>query len=196
MPVSNKVNPAALGLPIEDIAEIDFTRSDTPFMTYEIQPEAPGDSAAIDDLIEKSFGPERTKRTVHRFRIGRDPIRDLSFVGRADGVMVASIRFWMVQLPDGRPVPLLGPLAVDPELRGFGVGRSLVRHALDVVAARGHEAVLIIGDPGYYAGFGFSVAAVEGLEMPGPVGPLTFMGLENVAGALQGMSGTVTPLSV
>ncbi len=193
---SKPFDPARLGLPNEEIAEIDFSRSDTPFMAYEIHPEAPGDSADIANLIEKSFGPERTKRTVHLFRIGRNPIQPLCFVGRADGMLVASIRFWMVQLPDGRQVPMLGPLAVDPSLRGYGVGRALVRHALEAVENAGHPAVLIVGDPGYYAPFGFSVALVKDLEMPGPVGPLTFMGLELTPDALCGFSGMVEPIPV
>lgn len=162
-------------------------------MSYEIQAEAAEDAAAIAALIDASFGPERLKRTVHRFRDGRAPIPGLGFVGRADGIIVGSIRFWMAQLPDTCPVPLLGPLAVDPSLRGYGVGRALVRWGIDAVAARGHPAILIVGDPGYYAPFGFTVASVAGLTMPGPVGPLSFMGLELEEGRLSRLSGPVVP---
>lgn len=180
--------------------------SEAPFMpkslsplAVAISPETDADRAAVDALIAGSFGPDREKRTVYRFREGRDPIADLAFVARlpegegdADR-LVASLNFWKTRGPAG-PLPLLGPLAVLPGLRGRGVGRALVAHGLTATRAKGWPAVLIVGDPGYYAPFGFSVEPVAGLELPGPVGPLTFMGLEFEAGALSALVGPVSPV--
>ncbi|MEQ8602500.1 MAG: N-acetyltransferase [Marivibrio sp.] len=171
---------------------------DLPPLDVSIEPEKPEDQPAVDALIAESFGPEREKRTVYRFRDGRPPLGDLAFVARLKEAttgaekLVASLNFWAVAGPEG-PLPLLGPLAVLPALRGRGVGRALVAHGLSETKRLGWPAVLIVGDPGYYAPFGFSVGPVAGLELPGPVGPLTFMGLEFEVGALTGLVGSVRP---
>lgn len=168
-----------------------------PPLPYRIEPETPAHDAAVQALIAESFGAERTKRTVYRFREGRAPIPGLAFValveetGGADR-LVASLNFWEVAAPGG-PLPLLGPLAVLPDLRGRGVGRALVGHGLSAARDAGWPAVLIVGDPGYYAPYGFSVGPVAGLDLPGPVGPLTFMGLEFEAEALSARRGAVGP---
>ena len=172
-----------------------------PPLPYRIAPEEPAHAPAVEALIAESFGPERAKRTVYRFRDGRSPIAALAFVGllpegegEAAGSerLVASLNFWEVAAPGG-PLPLLGPLAVLSDLRGRGVGRALVVHGLAAARDQGWPAVLIVGDPGYYAPFGFSVGPVAGLDLPGPVGPLTFMGLEFTPGALSGRAGAVVP---
>lgn len=186
---------------------------DLPPIDLEIAPETPDDASAVDALIARSFGPDRTKRTVYRFRDGRAPIAALAFVARARGQggeygengenggdgaaaparLLGSLNFWEVEAPGGR-LPLLGPLAVLPSLRGRGVGRALVAHGLAEARRLGWPAVLIVGDPGYYAPHGFTVACVAGLELPGPVGPLTFMGLEFAPGALSTRRGPVRPV--
>lgn len=162
---------------------------------YEIRPESAADASAIADLIEQSFGPERTGRTVYRFRKTCAPIHDLGFAVEHGAELVASIRFWPVRLPGegGLTVPLLGPLAVKPHLRGYGLGRALVRHGLDAAREAGYPAVLIVGDAGYYAPFEFSVEPVSALDLGGPVAPLTFMGLEYRPSTLAERSGTVAP---
>ena len=189
--MSAKRTPPAAAVP-----ESPIMPHDLPPIAYRIEPETPEDVPAAEALIAESFGPERSKRTVYRLREGRAPIPDLAFVARAEMArtggeeLVASLNFWEVDAA-GRRLPLLGPLAVLAELRGRGVGRALVGHGLTETRAKGWPAVLIVGDPGYYALFGFSVEPVAGLELPGPVGPLTFMGLEFVPGTLSALKGPV-----
>jgi len=163
-------------------------------MKYSLIKESPADAPAIEALMDLAFGPGRHSRNVVRFRDGRAPLHEFGFVGKHAKELVASIRFWPVLLPDGTVVPLLGPLAVRPELRGLGIGRALVRKGMDAVRLSGAPAILIIGDPGYYAPFGFRVDPVLGLDMGGPVAPLALMGIEYVPGSLSDLSGTVTPV--
>lgn len=163
-------------------------------MSFSVCPAGPADRPAIEALIDESFGPDRRGRTVYRFRDGRPAWPGLAYVARGgDGTLLGAIDFWPVVLPDGARVPLLGPLAVMPTLRGYGIGRTLVAHGLSAARLAGAEAVLIVGDPGYYAPFGFSVEAVAGLALPGPVAPLVFMGLEWRPGALSAQQGGVEP---
>ena len=51
---------------------------------------------------------------------------------------------------------LLGPLAVLPERQRQGLGSALVRAGLDALRDRGTRRVLVLGDPAYYARFGFA----------------------------------------
>jgi len=161
-------------------------------MSLAIAPEQPVDAPEIEALVNLAFGEDRQDRAVTRLRAGRPPIPNMSFTARNHGQLVGSIRFWDVTLPDGTVVPLLGPLAVRPELRGEGIGRALVTHGLTALRLAKTPAALIVGDPGYYAPFKFSVSVVRGLRLKGPVAPLALMGLELRPGALKGLKGTVT----
>jgi predicted N-acetyltransferase YhbS len=163
-------------------------------MSFSILPADQADSAPIEALIDRSFGPDRKTRTVYRFRDGIPALPRLTFLARGeDDALLGSIAFWPVRVSDGTTLPLLGPLAVQPYLRGYGIGRALVTHGLTATRLQNWPAVLIVGDPGYYAPFGFSVEPVAGLTLPGPVAPLTFMGLEFRPGALSSRRGTVDP---
>lgn len=84
---------------------------------------------------------------------------------------------------------LLGPLAVDPSFQGGGVGSALMRAAIEAARAGGHGAVLLMGDPEYYARFGFSAEKTGRLAMPGPFEKRRFLAMELTAGALDGAAG-------
>jgi len=161
-------------------------------MLLAIAPEQPVDAPEIEALVDLAFGEDRQDRAVTRLRAGRSPIPNMSFTARNHGQLVGSIRFWDVMLPDGTVVPLLGPLAVRPELRGEGIGRALVTHGLTALRLAKTPAVLIVGDPGYYAPFKLSVSVVRALRLKGPVTPLALMGLELRPRVLKGLKGTVT----
>ena len=49
----------------------------------------------------------------------------------------------------------LGPISVAPSWQGCGVGTSLMREALDRLRALGARGCVVLGDPAYYARFGF-----------------------------------------
>lgn len=60
----------------------------------------------------------------------------------------------------------LGPVAVRPDRQRQGVGRELIFGALDRARAEGWDAVFVLGDPAYYARFGFDVEAAKGFASP------------------------------
>ena len=61
-------------------------------------------------------------------------------------------------------------------------------------AARlGHGAVLLVGDPAYYARFGFTAEKTDALAMPGPYEKHRFLALELAVGALEGAAGVLRP---
>jgi len=156
-----------------------------------IRTERSGDRAAIERLLDEAFGVDRFEKTVQRLRDGRLPAEGLAFVV-CDGVdLVGTISLWGVMAGAGRPALLLGPVAVESRLRGQGIGRLLVRHGLNQAAARGHKAVILVGDAPYYGRFGFTRRLTKGLVMPGPVEAERFLGLELQPGALAGAKGLV-----
>jgi predicted N-acetyltransferase YhbS len=88
---------------------------------------------------------------------------------------------------------MLGPLAVDPSCRKLGVGAALVEHALAAAKARGHRAVILLGDVPYYSRFGFSPQKAGRLTLPGPFERDRLLGLELCEGALESASGMIVP---
>ena len=86
-----------------------------------------------------------------------------------------------------RPALVLGPLAVDPSCRGLGAGAALVNQALAAAEARGHGAVILLGDAPYYARFGFSALQTgEHVAAASPLERERLLGLELRDGALDG----------
>lgn len=159
--------------------------------SFEIHPERPEHAALIDPLLDRTFGTDRLSKTVYRLRAGQTPLPGLAFaaVGPA-GTLLASLRFWAVRI-EATPAILFGPLAVEPQLQGRGIGRALVAHGLAEAARLEHSLCVIVGDPPYYRPFGFVNAPERGLALPGPVDPARFQVLELVPGALEGVSGMV-----
>ena len=141
------------------------------------------DNAEIETLMGRAFGPARYNRSVWLLRSG-PPIADLSIVLRESGSMLASLRFWEVQL-ERRAVLLLGPLAVQPDLRGQGYGQKIVREGLTRARSIGKwPLVLVSGEPEYYPKFGFVPATPYQLVWPGYVEPERLQLLELHPGAL------------
>jgi len=160
-------------------------------MKYQIVPQRPQDAALIEPLLDQAFGPDRSAKTVYRLREGLPPIASLCFVAVGEDTrMLASLEFWAIRIVD-LPAILLGPLAVDPLLRGRGIGKALVRHGLLQAKRQGHRICVVVGEPEYYTPYGFVNAGAYGLVLPGPVDPRRFQVLELRAGALEGPRGLI-----
>ncbi|HLS69152.1 MAG TPA: N-acetyltransferase [Kiloniellales bacterium] len=160
-------------------------------MDFQILPERPDDSALIDPLLDRTFGSDRKTRTVYRLREGICPLPELSFAAvQSDGSLLASLRFWPILIEEV-PAILLGPLAVEPQHQGRGIGRALVRHGLNEARRQGHRLCIVVGDPSYYRPYGFAAASPYGLVLPGPVDPPRFQVLELKPGALEGLRGLI-----
>jgi predicted N-acetyltransferase YhbS len=159
---------------------------------FAIRAERASDVVAREALLDACFGANRQARTCQRLRDGRAPAEGLALSAVAQGRLVGTVRLWQVSA-GGVPALVLGPLAVDPKCRAFGVGRALMRHALAAAGARGHGAVILLGDASYYAPFGFSALKTGELSLPGPFDRDRLLGLELREGALDGAWGMVAP---
>ncbi|GAB1715109.1 MAG: GCN5-related N-acetyltransferase [Nitrobacter sp.] len=162
---------------------------------FVIRAERPADVAARAALLDASFGENRHARTCQRLREGRVPADGLAFTATRRGRLVGTVRLWQVSA-GGVPALVLGPLAVDASCRKLGTGAALMTRALDIARARGHGAVILLGDTPYYSRFGFSALMTGNLSLPGPFEPERLLALELRAGALEGASGLITATGV
>jgi len=159
---------------------------------FAIRAERASDVAAREALLDACFGDDRHMRTCQRLRDGRAPAEGLALSAVRQGRLVGSVRLWHVSA-GGIPALMLGPLAVEASSRQLGVGAALMDHALAAAKARGHRAVILLGDAPYYARFGFSAAKTGGLSLPGAFERDRLLGLELDEGALDGAWGMIAP---
>ena len=138
---------------------------------FELAPAVAADAAAIDTLLDDSFGPARRLRTAYRLRDGVAPLAGLSLVAHDAGELVGSIQLWPLRLLHGSTtaLTLLGPLAVSPLRRCEGIGKALLTEALARADDAAGPPIVLIGDEDYYGAFGFVAAPTRGWSVPGPV---------------------------
>ena len=158
---------------------------------FAIRAERASDVAAREALLDACFGANRHMRTCQRLRDGRAPADGLALSVVREGRLVGTVRLWHVSA-GGVPALMLGPLAVEESSRQLGVGAALMDHAIAAAKARGHRAVILLGDAPYYARFGFSGAKTGELSLPGPFERDRLLGLELREGALDGAWGMIS----
>ena len=158
---------------------------------FAIRAERASDLVAREALLDACFGDSRHLRTCQRLRDGRVPAEGLAFSAVAQGQLVGTVRLWHVSA-GGIPALILGPLAVYSACRKLGVGAALMDRALAAARARGHRAVLLLGDASYYVRFGFSAEKARELQLPGAFERERLLALELVPGALDGAWGMIT----
>lgn len=131
-------------------------------IAIDIRPEAPGDAPAIDAVLGAAFAgvphsDQSEARTVRVLR--RDGALRLSLLAVCVGDCTGYVAASPVRL-SGSPGRWfgLGPVAVDPRWQRQGVGQALVQAALADLRARGAAGVVLLGDPAYYARFGFAAS--------------------------------------
>ena len=167
--------------------EIVPSAGDAPFA---IRKERAADVVAREALLDACFGANREARTCQRLREGRVPAEGLSLSAVRGDELVGTVRLWHVSA-GGCPALMLGPLAVEASYRKLGLGTALMDHALAAAKARGHRAVILLGDAPYYARFGFSAQKTGELSLPGPFERERLLALELVEGALDGAWGMI-----
>jgi predicted N-acetyltransferase YhbS len=148
------------------------------------------DSAAIERLHDRVFGPGRYAKTAYRIREQVPHSLDLSYTAWIGTLMVGSI--WMSKVRIGEtPALLLGPLTVEPPFRERGIGQLLMQRAMDDARGKGHKLVVLVGDEPYYAKVGFKAVPKGQCTMPGPVDPARLLVCELVEAAFRDVTGPI-----
>ena len=157
---------------------------------WQIRLEAPEDGGPVEALNAESFGPGRFAKSAYRLREGVNPVASLSFVAVEQGILRGSVRFWPIRV-GGHEELLLGPLAVQSDQRGRGIGIALMQAGLEAARQGPWRGILLVGDEPYYAKVGFSRLPPGRVKFPGPVDQNRILGLSLKPGELLTMSGEV-----
>jgi len=158
-----------------------------------IRAEAASDQTRVDRLVERAFGRPAEAALVRALRERARP--QISLVAEREGEIVGHVFFSPVRVGDGvdsaPPAAGLAPLSVAPEMQRRGAGAALVRAGLAACPVLGWRAVFLLGDPAYYARFGFALAAPLGFRYESEAFDAGFQVLELEPGALSGAAGLV-----
>lgn len=130
-----------------------------------VRGERAGDEDAIAAVIRSAFGQEDEVRLVARLRQGKELI--VSLVAEIEDEVIGHIGFASSGVETGEatsPLAWLVPLSVSPDRQRHGAGSALVRAGLDACRNDGYGHAVVVGDPNYYARFGFSREAAAGLK--------------------------------
>ncbi|MCB1516784.1 MAG: N-acetyltransferase [Hyphomicrobiaceae bacterium] len=161
---------------------------------FEIVDEAPHHVALRENLLDRVMGEIRFRRSSERIREGRMPSEGLARIAVSEeGKVLGTVRLWDAAAGGLRGAVMLGPLAVEPDLKGQGIGQALMRDAIGRAGALGRSAIVLVGDAEYYCRFGFSAHAARRLAMPGPFERHRLLALELQRGALDRAHGTLKP---
>jgi len=130
-----------------------------------IQPEQPGDAAAIRTVNERAFGQPQEADIVDALR--QNCPETISLVAESTGLIVGHIFFSPVTIE--RPGGILkgmglAPMAVTPEHQRYGIGTRLIKAGLEILRKRNCPFVVVLGHPKYYPHFGFEPASRYGLK--------------------------------
>ena len=115
----------------------------------------PADLAAIERLYPAAFPDEDLLPLVRALL--QIPSSTVSLVGECSEDITAHLIFTLCGITGSSSgVALLGPLAVAPAWQKRGLGSAIVDRGLTRLADAGIDLVCVLGDPAYYARFGFA----------------------------------------
>lgn len=130
-----------------------------------LRTETGSDLAAISTVHRCAFPTPLEAELVDRLRTDGDLA--VSLVAEIAGNVVGHVAFSRAAVTGAagtRPVAWLAPLAVVPAFRRRGIGEELTRAGLEACRAQEFGSAVVVGDPGYYARFGFSHDAARKLR--------------------------------
>lgn len=129
-----------------------------------IRPEQPVDAPAVRRVHEAAFPTAAEADLVDRLRT--NGMAAVSLVAESGDRIVGHILFSPVTFDPPLDAVAFGlaPMAVLSDSWKHGVGRRLVQNGLAECHARGACLVVVLGEPDYYARFGFDRASRHGLR--------------------------------
>lgn len=144
---------------ISALALNELALNETDAMSLEIRSEIPSDIAAIEALTARAFLD--APHTSHTEQFIVNALRKagklvISLIAKDGGTLVGHVAVSPVSISNGAAGWYgLGPISVVPERQGEGIGSQLMQFALDELQRLGAAGCVVLGEPGYYAKFGF-----------------------------------------
>lgn len=137
--------------------------------SFTIRREAEADISAIRDLSSRAFAdkPYSQQREAEIVEALRDAdALAFSFMAVKGASLVGHIAASVVEISDGTGNwYAVGPISVDPNRQGEGIGSLIMERALEELRSMGAGGAVSVGDPTFLGKFGFVDA--PGLQLPG-----------------------------
>ena len=165
----------------------------------EIRQEKVSDYAAVYELVKTAFATASEKDGdeqdyVNELRKSERYIPELALVAEENGVLIGHIMLTQTRIKTQEETftqLLLSPLCVEFSRRNTGVGAKLVHESFRRAKAMGYSAVFVVGEPKYYARFGFRRASEFGIMNDGNIPEPYVMVCELTEKALDRKNGTI-----
>ena len=97
---------------------------------------------------------------------------------------------------DRHEIITFGPLCVEPEWQGCGVGELLLRETMRLASNKGYKGIIIFGEPDYYPRFGFKTCDNFNITTSDGKNFDAFMGIELGKDSLKDVKGEFYPSEV
>lgn len=126
---------------------------------WSVRAEQPEDVDHIEDLTIKAF--ESAIYSDHHEQFILRALRQsgqlsISLVAELDGQIIGHVAISPVRISSGKEGWYgLGPVSVLPEFQKQGIGRDLIETALSQLKKQQAKGCVVLGEPDYYARFGF-----------------------------------------
>jgi predicted N-acetyltransferase YhbS len=162
-------------------------------VTDRLVSERPEHHDAIERVLDRAFGPGRFAKSSERLR-ERGALFEpsISRVALDDkGDVIGCCRIWRVRAGDA-VLYFLGPLAVEPDAQGGGLGLALAKEAVAAVRAAGGAGVVVVGAEPFFRALGFTPVPAGRLSLPSPVDPGRLLWLELRPGGLDRATGELS----
>lgn len=160
------------------------------FSEFTFLPETSAHDAEIEEINAEAFGPGRFTRAAYKIREGGPHDPSLSFVVLHQDRVIASVRMTPIAAGKGHAM-LLGPLAVRSDFKNRGLGKALVKMALEAARKAGHGITILVGDAPYYEPLGFKRLPYGQITMPRPTDPNRMLAVEHIPDSLALLGGPV-----
>lgn len=125
------------------------------------------ESVIVRAIHKAAFATDAEARLIDRLHTDGDIC--LSLIAEEEGEAVGNAILSAMNVEaDGKPfqAAALGPIGVLPEHQKQGVGSALMTAAVDWARKEGFAAMFLLGDPRFYARFGFSIEAARPFASP------------------------------
>ena len=129
---------------------------------------------------------------VHKLRQDKDYVPIISRIAVKDNEVIGCIMYSKAKVVDGdvtHDVITFGPLCVEPQWQGFGVGEMLLKETMKLAADLGYRAIVIFGEPDYYPRIGFKTCDNFDITTKDGKNFDAFMGYELVEDGLKNIQG-------
>ncbi len=163
----------------------------------EIRKETADDRCSVELMTQHAFWNKYQPGCVEHYLVSKlrqhpDYLPELSRIAVKDGIVIGCIMYSKSRVifgSEAHEVITFGPLCVEPEWQGCGVGEMLLRETMRSAAAEGYPGIIIYGEPDYYPRFGFKSCDQYNITTADGKNFEAFMGIELTEGSFGNIKG-------